>query len=124
VTPARDDGSVVVETVLVMVLLIGLTLGIVQLLLVGHVRSVLSAVTAEGARQGSRSGASAQDGARYAQAAAQDAMGVATSCAAIQEEKAGGLLVVRVTCHSSVQASVFPVGRIEISASARAVREP
>lgn len=59
----RDEsGSAVVDFVLVLLLLLPLVVGILQLALVMHVRNVLSAAAAEGARHAALSGASPVDG--------------------------------------------------------------
>lgn len=50
--PRCDDGSAVVDFVLVSLVLVPLVLGIVQLALVLHVRNTLTAAASEGARYG------------------------------------------------------------------------
>jgi hypothetical protein len=57
-----DDGSAVVDFVLVLVLLLPLVTGVIQLALVLHVRNTLASAAAEGARYAAVSGATAQDG--------------------------------------------------------------
>lgn len=57
----REDGSAVVDFVLVMMLLVPLVLGILQLGLVLHVRNTITAAASDGARAGAPLGASTQD---------------------------------------------------------------
>jgi hypothetical protein len=52
-----ERGSAVVEVVLVMPLLLALAVGVVQVVLTLHVRSVLTAAAAEGARAAALAGA-------------------------------------------------------------------
>jgi Flp pilus assembly protein TadG len=59
----REDGSAVVDFVLVMVLLVPLVLGIAQVGLVLHVRNTLAAAASEGARASAPLGATPADGA-------------------------------------------------------------
>lgn len=56
-----DSGSAPVEFVLVSSLLMALVLAIVQVGFAVHVRTVLTAAAADGARHGARSGATAED---------------------------------------------------------------
>lgn len=62
----HEDGSAVVDYVLVMTLLVPLVLGIIQLGLVLHVRNTLTAAASDGARAAAPLGASPTDGARRA----------------------------------------------------------
>lgn len=59
--PRREQGSAVVDFVLVMTLLVPLVLGILQLGLVLHVRNTITAAASDGARAGAPLGASEQD---------------------------------------------------------------
>jgi Flp pilus assembly protein TadG len=63
---ADEQGSAVVDFVLVMVLLIPLVLGIVQTGLVLHVRNTLTSAASDGARAGAPVGANPGDAARRA----------------------------------------------------------
>lgn len=62
----RDDGSAVVDYVLVLMILVPLVLGIIQLGLVLHVRNTLTAAASDGARAGAPLGATPADGAARA----------------------------------------------------------
>ncbi len=61
--PRQEDGSAVVDYVLVMLLLVPLVLGIIQLGLVLHVRNTLTAAASDGARAAAPLGAAPRDGA-------------------------------------------------------------
>jgi len=60
---ADEQGSAVVDFVLVMLLLVPLVLGIVQVGLVLHVRNTLTAAASDGARAGAPVGAGPEDAA-------------------------------------------------------------
>ncbi len=98
----RDAGSAIVEFVLVSVLVIVIALGVVQLALALHVRTVLIDSAAEGARYAARAGHDPADGAtrtrelitgvlpeRYA-------AGVESEYAILDEGSGAGRRVVRV----------------------------
>ncbi len=63
-----DEGSAVVEFILVGTLLLFLFLGILQVGLILHIRNTLAADAAEGARHAANLGVAAADGGPYAQA--------------------------------------------------------
>ena len=63
---APEQGSAVVDFVLVMVLLVPIVLGIVQTGLVLHVRNTVTAAGSDGARAGARFGAGPEDAAERA----------------------------------------------------------
>lgn len=58
----RDDGSAIVEFLLVSALLVALTAGVLQLALALHVRNTLADAAAEGARHAALVGATQKDG--------------------------------------------------------------
>lgn len=60
---ARDEGSAVVDFVLVSVILLALFLGVLQVVLALHVRAIVIDSAAEGARLAGRADRSAADGA-------------------------------------------------------------
>jgi Flp pilus assembly protein TadG len=115
----EDGGSAIVETVLVMVLLLSMALGLIHLVTIAHVRSVLAAVAAEGARQGSRSGATAADGAAYAQRAAEDSLGLLTTCTAHRDRhRDTGLATLVVRCTAAIDhLTVSGTGRALVETS-------
>jgi len=123
-SPATDDGSAVVETVLVTVLLLGLVLGVLEVALAGHVRSVLTAVAAEGARQGARAGAGPAAGAAYAQRAAGDALGGHVTCTgAAARDAASGLPTVVVRCRARLRVGALPTGSVTVAGTGGALAE-
>ncbi|RJK96370.1 TadE family protein [Vallicoccus soli] len=69
-----DEGSAVVETALVTVVLLGLFLAILQLGLALHVRNTLVASAAEGARHGANADRTPADGAERARELITDAL--------------------------------------------------
>jgi Flp pilus assembly protein TadG len=64
----KDSGSAIVDFVLVAPLLIAVALAILQVILVMHVRTVLTSAAAEGARAAALSGADPRAGERRARA--------------------------------------------------------
>jgi Flp pilus assembly protein TadG len=60
-----DEGSAVVEFVLVSILVVALLLGVVQLGIALHVRNTLVAAAAEGARYAAAANREPQEGAQY-----------------------------------------------------------
>ena len=71
----RDEGSAVVDVVLVSVLVLSLFLLVVQVGLVLHVRNVLVASAAEGARYGAAADRTADEAADRTRAAVTEAVG-------------------------------------------------
>jgi Flp pilus assembly protein TadG len=69
-----EDGSAVVDFVLVMLLLVPLVLGIVQIGLVLHVRNTLTAAASDGARAGAPLGANPDDAAARTRQIIRDAL--------------------------------------------------
>ncbi|WP_291383094.1 TadE/TadG family type IV pilus assembly protein [Demequina sp.] len=59
----RDDGSVVVEFLLVSILVITIAMGVIQLTLALHVRNMLSSAASEGARLAAANDRDLNDGA-------------------------------------------------------------
>lgn len=64
----KDSGSAIVDFVLVVPLLIAVALAILQVILVMHVRTVLTSAAAEGARAAALAGADPRAGERRARA--------------------------------------------------------
>ena len=62
---ADDEGSAVVEFVLVSVLVLALILGVIQLGIALHMRNTLVAAAAEGARYAAAANREPQEGAQY-----------------------------------------------------------
>ncbi|MBM9461810.1 pilus assembly protein [Aeromicrobium sp. YIM 150415] len=99
----RERGAAVPEFVLALALVLPIAIGIVQLALVAHVRSTLTAAATEGARAGAPLGASVADAEQSARRLADT-----TLAARFAEDIAAtrttldGLPVVEVTMHAEV----------------------
>lgn len=123
----RDDGAAVVDFVLVSVLLIALVLLVMQVGLVLHVRNVLVASAAEGARYAADADRTPQDGADRAQAAVRDALGGrvagSISCVPQEGEELDGQPVVDVQCSGPMPIVFLPVGAFSLTVHGHAVEE-
>src|SRR3954454_11748637 len=93
-----EDGAAVVDFVLVSVLLVSLFLLVFQVGVVFHVRNVLVASAAEGARYGANADRTPEDGAVRAKQVIADALGsrvaAAMTCAPVDGEEVDGQPVV------------------------------
>ncbi len=121
-----DDGTAVVEFVLVGALLLLLTFGAVQVGLVLHARNVLAADAAEGARHAAELGVAVDAGAAHAEELAHRTVPGATrtlSCSARQTAGPAGVLLAEVTCHADVRLAFVPIGAVQLTATGRAVKE-
>ncbi|WP_084830014.1 TadE/TadG family type IV pilus assembly protein [Demequina rhizosphaerae] len=121
-TPSRaaDEGSAVVELVLVGVLVVAVALGVLQLALAAHVRSTLTACAAEGARVAAVARQGDDAGAARAAGCAEAALGLGAEVAVARED-VGGRAAVRVTLSGAAPAMLWATGEIE--ASGRALLE-
>ncbi|WP_082101419.1 TadE/TadG family type IV pilus assembly protein [Demequina rhizosphaerae] len=121
-TPSRaaDEGSAVVELVLVAVLVVAVALGVLQLALAAHVRSTLTACAAEGARVAAVARQGDDAGAARAAGCAEAALGPGAEVAVVRED-VGGRAAVRVTLSGAAPAMLWATGEIE--ASGRALLE-
>lgn len=120
-----DDGSAVVEFVLVGSLLVLLALGVVQLALALHVRNTLTDAAAEGARYASLADASADAGAERTRELAAEALGRGYPVEAQGEETSElGYPAVRVIVRAPlpVLGLVGPAGTLVLDG--HAAREP
>ncbi len=72
---AGDDGSVVVEQLMTMILVVMIALGVLQVALAVHVRNTLIEAAAEGARLAARSDRDLDDGAARAESLAAESLG-------------------------------------------------
>lgn len=123
---ADDAGSAIVEFILVGTLLLMVILGIVQVGLVLHVRNVLAANAAEGARHAANLNVPASEGGPYAQELiAQTVPGRAdTSCTGVDVAGPGGMPLVQVSCEVVVPLSLIPLGDgVTVSVTGHAVKE-
>lgn len=123
-----DRGAAVVEFVLVSVLLVFLVLGVVQVALVVHVRDVLVADAAEGARYAADRGvglaAGEQRCAEFVRESLSPALVGPLACQASLVPGEDGLTLVRMAVAARVPLTVLPLGQVRVAVTARAVEEP
>lgn len=126
--PPPDRGAAMVEFVLVAVPLLFLLLAVLQVAAYLHLRNVVVASAAEGARHAAVADRSTRDGGRQAEqvlahgVSARTAAGV--HCAAAEEAGAAGSVLVVVRCRGAVPALVSLVGPVlPVDATARALKE-
>src|SRR5690349_11999479 len=123
----RDDGAAVVEFVLVSVLLVSLFLIVFEVGVVLHVRNVLVASAAEGARYGANADRSPAEGADRAHVVITDALGkrVAESmtCVPVEGEELDGQAVVDVRCSGPMPIVFLPTGAFSLTVHGHAVEE-
>ncbi|GAC1323986.1 MAG: hypothetical protein NVSMB13_04680 [Mycobacteriales bacterium] len=123
-----QEGSAVVEFVLVGVLLIFLFLAVLQVAAYVHLRNVLAASAAEGARYAANADVSTDEAAPKTQQIVQQALSRRVAdrlgYVATEEPGDGGLVLVRVQVSGSVPASFAPLGALlPVGVSARALKE-
>jgi Flp pilus assembly protein TadG len=125
----RDDrGAAVVEFVLVTVPLVVLLLAVLQVAAYLHLRAVVVAGAAEGARHGAAADRSTRDGGPAAErvlaAGVSPRTAAAIRCAATEQAGAGGAVLVVVRCAGAVPALVPLVGPVlPVDVTARALKE-
>ncbi|MDN4476628.1 TadE/TadG family type IV pilus assembly protein [Demequina sp. SYSU T00192] len=117
---AADEGSAVVELVLVAVLVVAVALGVLQVALAAHVRSTLTACASEGARVVAVARQGDDAGAARAAACAEASLGLGT-VVAVAREDLGGRPAVRVTVTGDAPVLLWSAGTVE--ASGRALLE-
>lgn len=112
----REAGGAVAELVLVLGLLLGLVMGLVQVTLVAHVRNVVTADAAEGARYEAAAGRALGSGGQHAQALLGDALAddvrrrLSCTSTRAQPKGAGPLPpVVTVRCAGDVPLTLLPI---------------
>lgn len=120
-----DRGAAVVDFVLIAVVLVPLLLGIVQVVLVLHVRNTLAAAAAEGARYGATVDRGPADGA----ARTRDQIGAAIAGRYANQVGAGwdvvdGVRTVVVRVHAEVPALGLLGPAVSFDVSGHAVAEP
>lgn len=123
----RDDGAAVVEFVLVTVLLLALFLIVVQVGVALHVRNVLTASAAEGARFGAAADRSPDEGAARAKEAIAQALGntIANSmdCRPVAGVAVDGAPVVDIRCTGPLPVVFLPAGPLSITVHGHALEE-
>jgi len=124
----RDEGAAVVEFVLITVPLLFLVLAVLQVAVYLHLRNVVVASAAEGARYGANADRATAEGGPFAEQVL--ARGVsrrtasAIRCAAAEQAGAGGTVLVAVHCRGAVPTLLSVVGDLlPVHAAARAIKE-
>lgn len=124
---AGDDGSSVVEFVLVTVLVLFLFLAVLQVGLVLHARNVLVAAAAEGARYGANADRSDEDGAVRALQVVGDSLpgGVAASAEAhaVPRDPAADPQLVDIVVSSELPVVLLTVGPLHLTVHGHALKE-
>ncbi len=124
-----DDGSAVVEFVLVGVLLVATLLGVLQVAVYLHVRNVVVASAAEGARYGASADVPATAGGPRAQLIAAGALGTGyastLSCVGSQVvDGVSGLTLVEVDCRAPGPLVLGWLGHVQdLDVRARSIEE-
>ena len=122
-----DDGAAVVDFVLVVTLLLTLFLIVFQVGVVLHVRNVLVASAAEGARYAAAADRTPDEGAARAKDAIAQALGqgIADSitCAAVPGADVGGAPVVDIRCTGPLPVVFIPAGPLHITVHGHALEE-
>jgi Flp pilus assembly protein TadG len=122
-----DDGAAVVDFVLVSLLVLALFLVVFQVGVVLHVRTVLVASAAEGARYGAAADRDPEEGAARAQEAIAQALGgrIARSmdCRAVPGADVGGAPVVEIRCSGPLPVVFLPAGPLTITVRGHALEE-
>lgn len=123
-----DRGSAVVEFVLVSIPLLFLLLAVLQVAVYLHVRNVVVASAAEGARYGANVDRASADGGPFAEEVLGRGLSLRTAagirCTAGEEPGAGGTVLVAVRCRGAVPTLVSAAGRaLPVTATARAIKE-
>ncbi len=126
--PRRDRGAAVVEFVLVSIPLLFLLLAVLQVAVYLHVRNVVVASAAEGARYGANLDRASADGGPFAEQvlgrglSSRAAAGI--RCVAAEEPGAGGTVLVAVRCRGTVPTLLSAAGRVlPVDAAARSIKE-
>lgn len=123
-----DRGAAVVEFVLVSIPLLLLLLAVLQVAVYLHVRNVVVASAAEGARYGANADRPAGAGGPFAEQVVSQGLSVHTAagihCTAGEEAGAGGTVLVAVHCRGALPA-VLAIGShlLPVNATARAIKE-
>jgi Flp pilus assembly protein TadG len=129
-TRRDDEGAAVVEFVLVGVLLITLFMAILQVGLYLHLRNVVVASLAEGAREAANANRSCEDGAVRAHDLVAQAVGTKvadgldfTPPPDCETTTPDGVVLVQVRVRGPLPLLFPPVGSVSMSATAHAIKE-
>ena len=126
---ARDDGgAAVVEFVLVSIPLLFLLLGVLQVAAYLHLRNVVVASAAEGARYGANADRPSAAGGPFAEQVLSRGVSARTAagirCSATEEAGTGGTVLVAVRCRGSLPTFLSMLGDLlPVDAQARAIKE-
>jgi Flp pilus assembly protein TadG len=123
-----DRGAAVVEFVLVSIPLLFLLLVVLQVAVYLHVRNVLVASAAEGARYGGNADRVSGEAGPFAEQVLSRGLSVRAAagirCAAGEEPGAAGTVLVAVRCRGTVPTLLSVVGDLlPVDATARAIKE-
>ncbi|MEP6695565.1 MAG: TadE/TadG family type IV pilus assembly protein [Pseudonocardiales bacterium] len=123
-----DRGSAVAEFALVSVMLVMLLLGVLQVGVYLHVRNVVAASAAEGARYGANADTDPSAGGTRATEIISRSLGAHTAaevpCSAGVEPAATGAALVAVHCRGALPVFFAPLGRLlSLDVTAHALRE-
>ncbi|MGB9377649.1 MAG: TadE/TadG family type IV pilus assembly protein [Mycobacteriales bacterium] len=123
-----DDGSAVVEFALVSVLLVMLLLGVMQVGIYLHIRNVVAASAAEGARYGANADVDLGQGGPRASDVIARSLGPSTAarvpCSAAAQPGVSGSTLVAVRCRGALPVFFAPLGRLlPVDVTARALKE-
>jgi Flp pilus assembly protein TadG len=126
----RDSGAAVVEFVLVGIVLIMLFMSIMQVGLYLHMRNVVVASLAEGAREAANADRSCDDGVDRARDLVRGAIGSTVADGLTFDVPPGGcettsngVVLVRVRAHGPLPLLFPPVGSVSMNATAHAIKE-
>jgi Flp pilus assembly protein TadG len=119
-----ERGAAIVDFVLVLVVLVPLVLGILQVALVLHVRSVLAAAASEGARYAATADRGPGDGIARTREQIDDALaGSYARDVGARPATVGGQPGIEITVHAEVPALGLGGPAITLTVSGRAVEE-
>ncbi len=125
--PRGDSGAAVVDFVLVSVLVLSMFLLVFQIGVVLHVRNVLVAAAAEGARFGAAADRTPEEGAVRAHEAVAQALGRRVAdrmtCEPVQGGTVDGAPVVDIRCSGPMPIVFLPAGPLTITVHAHALEE-
>jgi Flp pilus assembly protein TadG len=126
-----DEGAAVVEFVLVGVLLVTLFMAILQVGLYLHMRNVVVAALAEGAREAANADRTCDDGIDRARDLVARSVGTTVAArltfdvpaSGCETTSDGGVVLVQVRVHGPLPLLFPPVGSVSMSATAHAIKE-
>jgi Flp pilus assembly protein TadG len=123
----EEDGAAVVDFVLVSILVLTLFLLVFQVGVVFHVRNVLVASAAEGARYGANADRTPEDGALRAKRVIADALGSrvanAMTCTPYPGQEVDGQPVVEIRCTGPIPLVFLPMGSVTLTIKGHAIEE-